>query len=333
MSFATVVIPHAYASKWLQICITSLKAFRNDLAFDILVMDNSYGHPSIQALTNTSLGEGVRVGLCKDPKQAGHQLALDAAIDLVKTDWFFAMETDARMMKDGWLDWYASFIRDQYVAIVGWNWSIGEHDDRHYISPSGALYQTRILRMLKEECLRNDDLSVCYGWKMDKRINLTIDYSHTAGKLIPEHNWGPFSECRGFGNVYPYSHIYDHWVPEPGNWIYNRCKMQWEVIHLPGALVRNDAGIDKIVPHKYNYVGLSESDPYLIHYWGGTVSHNYEKHQVIGWMVNASQWWLEREDRIWKEVVPADVREYSMANGLVRPLEEDLRLMRSRVAR
>lgn len=330
MNDATVVIPHAFVTRWLQTSVATLKQHKNNATFDILVVDNSIPHPSIKGIVETSLGEGVRVVPPQDPAHGGHQMALDHAIDLVDTPWFVAWETDVRVMRDGWLDWLLSFIKDDYVAIVGWYWSIGIDDNRHYISPAGALYRTSVLKRLKRECLNNKDLAVCWGRDMSKRIDLAKEYPNTAGKFIAEENWGPFVECRGFGNVYPFPR--DQWVPEPGNWIYNRCAMQWECIHVPGEMVPSEPSEAAIgLPHKYTYVGPSEKEAYFCHYWAGSVSHNFEKHKIPPWDAAKLPFWLGREHKIWNEVVPEDVRKKTLENGWAIPYDQEYAYAISRV--
>lgn len=327
MKQATVVIPHAFTSRWSAIAVASLKQHKNKADFDIIVVDCSPGHPSIKTITETRLGEGVKIVDPPAPNIAGHQVALDHAIDMVETPWFVAWETDVQVVRDGWLDWMLSFIKDDYVVMAGWYWAGDFADDRHYISPAGALYRTSTLKMLKEECLRNKDLAVCYGRNMSKRIDIMKEYPHTGGKLIPAGIWGPFLEARGFGNVYPYSHQKDHWVPEPGNWVYNRCVMQWECIHLPGRFVDNDEmpnAVNLGVPYKYTDVGPEGEEAYYRHYWAGTVSHNFDKHKIPSWDAEKLPWWLTREHRIWKEIVPEDVRKMTIEKGLVRTYEEEL---------
>lgn len=318
----TIVIPHALTCRWTQIAVSSLLAHKNRTEFDILIVDNTPGNPSIKGISETRLGESVKIIPPKDPACCGHQLALDYAIDLVETPWFLSWETDVRATRDGWLDWILSHVRDDYVAIAGWYWDAGFNDGRHYISPAGALYRTSILKRLKRECLDNPELSLCYGRDMTKRIDLSKDYSHTAGRYIREGNWGPFLECRGFGNVYPFFDT-DQWVPEPGNWIYNRCVMQWECVRLPGGMVQNEPEIAPWLPHKYTFVGPSEKEAYFIHHWGGTVSHNYEKHHIYDFEVPRLMWWFSREHGLWEEVVPADVREQTIKMGLVRTMQEE----------
>lgn len=324
---ASIIIPHAFTNRWTAIAVASLKAHKNNADFDIIVVDNSQGHDSIKTISETRLGEGVKIVNMPDPNLAGHQIALDYCIDLVETPWYVAWETDVKVMRDGWLDWMLSYVKDDGVAIVGWYWKGDpEFDDsRHYISPAGALYRTSVLRMLKEECLRNKDLFVCYGADMSKRIDIMKEYPHTGGKLIPMGLWGPFSEARGFGNVYPYSKTRDHWVPEPGNWIYNRCVMQWECIHLPGKLADSDEEGKRIgTPQKYAYIGPSEEESYYRHYWAGTVSHNYQKHKIPPHDGVKLKWWLTREFNLWEEQVPEDVKKDCINKGLVKTFDEEL---------
>ncbi len=323
----TCVIPHAYGTRWSQICVASLKAYKNTSEFDILMIDNSPGHPSIKGISETRLGDGVRIVQPKS-NDTGHQLALDQAIDIVERPWFIAFESDVRVMRAGWLDWMFSFVKDDYTAIVGWYWKdpANCHDLRHYISPAGSLYRTSILKMLKEECLRNPDLVCCYGRDMSKRINFREQYPHTSGKLIPEKNWGPFCECRGFGNVYPYAKDRDYWVMEPGNWIYNRCVMQWECVHLPGDMAVNDeipSAANLGLPHKYTYVGPSEAEAYFRHYWAGSVSKDFLKHPIPKYQAVRIPYWMQREYRIWNEVVPEDVRKQTVENGWAMTYEQE----------
>lgn len=329
---ATVVIPHAYTTRWTQIAVSSLKGHKNEASFDIIVIDNSPGHPSIRGISETELHNGVMIVTPPDPNMVGHQLALDMAIDYVKTPYYLAWETDVQVMRHGWLDYFLDHVKDEYTAIVGWYWSIGIDDSRHYISPAGALYNTRILKQLKKECLNNPDLACCYGRNMDKRIDFMKEYPHTAGTLIPQGIWGPFLESRGFGNVYPYAKERDHWVPEPGNWVYNRCVMQWECVHLPGGMVENEHSMETGIPHKYSFIGPSDSEAYLRHYFAGTVSHNFQKHKIPKHDAVKLPFWLIREHEIWNAVVPEEVKSKSIREGWVMSYEDEMRYAMSQVA-
>jgi hypothetical protein len=331
MKEATVIIPWAYATRWGMVSVSSLKRYSNNAKFDILVVDNSPGHPSIRAITETRLGEGVKVITTGDPNLVGHQVTLDYCIDLVETPYYVAWETDVRVLRDGWLDWLISNMKDRYTAMAGWLWATaGMDDSRHYISPAGAIYNTEILKLLKEECLRNPDLTLCWGHNMDKRLDLAADFPHTAGKMIPLKLWGPFTECRGFSNIYPFPR--ETVVSEPGNWIYNRCRCQWECVHLPGAMVVNDEAPPELsLPHKYAYIGPSDKEAYYRHFWAGSVSHNFDKHKIPPWDGCKVPWWLAREYDIWEQEVSKEVRDETWKLGILMTYEEECAYAQSQV--
>ena len=78
-------------------------------------------------------------------------------------------------------------------------------------------------------------------------------------------------------------------------------------------------------PTKYQFVGPSEAEAYLLHHGAGTVSHNYEKHLVITeWEALCLEWWLKREYRLWEEVVPEFVRQESLAKGFIPSFDVQL---------
>ena len=196
----TVVVPHAYTAKWLQILVTSLKECKNDHKFKIMILDNSPDdNYSIRALTESSLGEGVRV--VRPPKDSQwHAGSLDYAIDLIDTPYYFATETDCRAVSNGWLDWYFDKMPDEHTAMVGWFWEVpgGKSPDRLYINSSATLYRTDILRRLRAETLRNDNFMICYGTGLKRRMWL-------QDRLIEcwkQKHWGPFQEVRGYQEVF-----------------------------------------------------------------------------------------------------------------------------------
>lgn len=326
MKFATVVIPFAYTPRWIQICISSLKSFKNVYDFDIIIMDNSPDdRRDIKSISETSLSDGVQI---VKSKLRSHGGALDHAIELVHTPWFFGFESDCSVNKDGWLDWYASFIKDDYVSMIGWYWqrSPDSQDDRHYINSSATLYNSRILKLLLGECKRNPDSVICYGKDYEKRKEQPWFSSLVKNNLV-----GPFSESRGFQHQKEYPIIRDYkWWQEPGNWVYNRCSQQWECIRVPGELVYNR--ILKAPEYKYNYYGVSDDEAFVRHYWAGTVSHNFDKHLVVvPWEIDCIEWWLTREYKMWEQYVPESVRKHSLKNGLVKSFDEEMKYAKSRI--
>ncbi|KKL84121.1 hypothetical protein LCGC14_1967930 [marine sediment metagenome] len=325
MAFATIVIPHWLSPKWLQICLASLKATKNERDYEIWIADNSAPHSSIKAIDNR-LGEGVRLidvpDIMKTPA-----LVLDWAIDKVNTSYLFSVETDIRFMKDGWLDWYASFVRDEYVAMVGWYWEIESHDDtRHYIAPAATLYNIEVLKILKAECVANKQLVQSYGLNYEKRIPITA--TGTVEEMILTGQWGPFTERRGFLNSSPFDRPEVFWH-DTGSWLFYRAECQWECARIPGQWVKQQGYSMPDV--KLAYYGDSEVDAYIIHYWAGGVSHSFKIGIMQGWSGQCVEWWLRREHRLWLETVPEDIREDSISKGIIPDLEEELKFALSMV--
>jgi len=312
MKDATICVPYAYTTKWLQIVLTSLKAFKNDHEFDILVLNNSPDNDSIKGITETGLSEGVRIVVPPVDSRV-HARSLDYAIDIVDTPYLFATETDCQALKDNWLDRYFTHVKDQYVAMVGWFWNI-PNSDRLYINSSATLYNTWILRKLKKETLRNENLMICYGSGLKKRYLMS---DHLI-KLLKNGDWGCFMEQRGYQEIF--HHRDDKNWQEPGAWLYFRAQCEYECIRIPGIWETNEN------PHvaAATWYGDSKEEAYYLHYWGGTSSHNWEKHTVsVEWELRALPWWIDREDRIWKEVVDEKVRKKTLEMGLVKTGEEE----------
>jgi hypothetical protein len=325
MKSTTIVIPFAYTPKWGQIVIASLKEFYNQ-DFDILVMNNSPERDDIKAITETTLGEGVRVET-PPPLQRWHGGALDYGIELIDTPYLFALETDCTVERGDWLEWYMRCMVDDYVAMAGWFWCITEdtNDGRHYINSSATLYNTKILKLLLKECQNNKETDLVCGMNYEHRH----PQDHFK-RMVEQNAVGPFSDSRGFQHHnYPVPRP-EKWSHEPGSWIFNRASCQWECIRLPGKMVNTNE--PKAPQVKYNYYGDSEDNPYVLHYWGGTVSHNFDKHLVtVHWEVDSMEWWLRREDRIWKEYVPHTIRQKSIEQGLVKSFDEEFAYALSRV--
>lgn len=325
MPYATVVIPHWLSPRWLQICIASMKATKNEKDYDVWVIDNSPGHASIKAIDNR-LGEGIEIKEVPKLMQTP-ALALDFAIDHVETPWLFSAEIDIRFMKDNWLDWYASYAKDEYVAMVGWYWKVTEEDDgRHYIAPAATLYNTEVLKILKAECIANKQLVQSYGLNYEKRIPITA--TGAVEEMIKIGQWGPFAERRGFLNSSPFDRLNVYWH-DTGSWLFCRAECQWECVRIPGEWIQQPIINSPNV--KLTYYGPSEVDAYIIHYWAGGVSHSFEVGFMVGWTNKCVEWWLRREHKLWEEVVPEDIRNDSIAKGIIPDLEEEIKFALTKV--
>ncbi len=330
MSKTIVVVPHARTVKWLQIVVASLKQFKNDAKYDIMVVDNSPPHDlsSIKAITETRLGENVIIEDNKYSQTRAHAGALDYALTIIdpkEYPYFFSAETDCRALRDGWLDWFHSFIQDEYTAMAGWYWPGG---DREYIHTGGCLYNTNILLRIKKQIEKNDNYMICYGTDLKRRMFLgdmpekftaaaaAVGKHYRATLESPYH--GPFTEQRGFQEIWSKR---DHkYYQEPGAWPYYRCQTEYECVKVPGVLIYHEN------PHVAEgtwYGSLSEK-AWWVHYWAGTVSHNWESMRIVErWQRLAIPYWIDREDRVWREAVPEDVRKQTLDMGMCRTGEDE----------
>jgi hypothetical protein len=316
-----VVIPHSRTVKWAQIVISSIKKFKNDHTFDIMFVNNSpVGDNSLLALTETGLSENIIMKENEYFQTRAHAGALDYALTIIdekEYPYFFSAETDCAALKENWIDWFHSFMTDPYQAMVGWYWPGG---DREYIHTGGCLYNTAILKRIKKQIQENDNYMMCYGTDLKRRMFLGEE-GGPAGKHYrdslnsPFH--GPFTEQRGFQEIWSKR---DHkYYQEPGAWPYYRCQVEYECIKVPGALIYNEN------PHValgtfYGSNNPAEiSNAYWAHYWAGTVSHNWEIMRVIErWQRLAIPVWVKREDRLWCEMVPENIRKKTIEMGLAK---------------
>ena len=296
----TIVIPHGHTWKWTQVVVSSFKKTKNNVDYDIMIVNNSSWHNSIRGITETKLGEGVKVVDNWKPNRF-HASALDCAIELIDTEYIFTAETDIMACKDGWLDWYLSFLEgEQKNVAVGYYWDEGGYV-HNYINPSATLYRTKPVQEFNKLCMDNHDYTMYFG----EGFNQTMDIREMDQSYL---SWtGAFAEKRGFkqktgsdngrlnaGWYEPGQQLY-YWLEEQG---YNLIKAPVDHRYFP---------FPDHVPEGTYYGGYA--DPYYIHFWGGTRAWDRVKHDVNdGFVLKYENFWWEREDRIWKQVVDDDIR-------------------------
>lgn len=321
-----VCIPHTRTTKWIQIIISSLKKFKNEHQFDIMVVNNGLpSDRSLLGLTETGLSENVRIEDNKYIETRSHAGALDFALSIIdekEYPYFFSAETDCRALKNSWLDWFRSHMIDQYVSQAGWYWPGG---DREYIHTGGCLYSTKILKRLKKQIKENDNYVMCYGTDLKRRMYLTEEEDGSPGshyrKCMKSQYHGPFTEQRGFQEIW--SKRSEKFYQEPGAWPYYRCQVEYECVKLPGVLLWKETG-PSIKVAEGTWYGLSVDDAWWVHYWAGTVSHNWEIMKVRErWQRLALPYWIDREDQIWKDVVPESVRKKTLDMNLCKTGEDE----------
>lgn len=145
MKSVSVLCAHFKSWRWLPIAINSLKQYEfSGIPFQIVVADNSKGHPSIKAITETPLGEGVKIvdGDPDLPSQGqGNTLAYLAS----EGSHLFTIETDSMAMRHGWFEPYVKASADyDYV---------GPHMELaggRFIHPCGALASRELIEAARE---------------------------------------------------------------------------------------------------------------------------------------------------------------------------------------
>ena len=307
----TIVIPYAYTVKWLQILLSSLKQYHDDRV-ELWIMNNTPGEENSLAWMDGFTISGKPVKVIKTPHPRDwHAGCVDYALPMIETPYFMMMETDCNVCSPDWLDHFLNpMLKDDLVAMAGWFWPSG---DRDYIGPGATIYNTKIVKAIREEVIRNRAITFCYGDHLKRR--------HTLEPRLADDKWlwGPFSETRGFHDRVRRD---DKWWQEPCAWLYYRCVSQYECVNLPGIFTQEV--YEKMNIASGTFYGAPD-DIYFVHHWGGTVSHNWEKQKVSApWEHIALPWWIAREDRLWNEIVPEDLRKKTLELGLVKTGQEEM---------
>lgn len=302
MSKVAIALSHGHAAKWLQVIIHTLKTMDNDTKADIYVAATWPGHPSIKAITETSLGENVTIHECVKRRQS-HATGLDEILEKITPlgyEYMFCTETDCMACKPGWLDWFVSQIESkENCAMAGFFWNEGTN---HYnINPSATLYRVDVLARYHKEVL--DNMEGMFWHPRGNRADTDAGMDPTIKEVA-----GVFSETRGIKspNSEQEKQILQG-VPqaawfEPGAWLYYRSLGEYEHVAVPvDHIYRQWAG--GRAPEGTFYGG--KADPYFIHFWGGTRAWDHLKHPVSDRFVKGcSPQWLDREHYVWQNVVP-----------------------------
>jgi len=206
MKKVSILIPHFKTFRWTAICVNAFKTYGIPVESEIIVCDNSPGHPSIKAITETPLGEGVKV-ISGNPKFTSHGMGYDLAYDASDGDWIFTSETDSFPDKCGWFDEYVK--ASAHYDLIGP--PIPQSSGR-YIHPAGALYNRAVIEKAKEWQKAHEDWVFCPAMAMAMGLSTRayhvvcqedrVPNTLATGRLPEEVElWrlcGPFQEMRSF---------------------------------------------------------------------------------------------------------------------------------------
>lgn len=113
----SILIPHFKTWRWTAACIHAFKSFPMGVESELILCDNSPGHPSIKAITDTPLAEGVKIvqGQADFPSHGkGYFKAYQAA----DGDWIFTAETDSFPIAHDWFKPYIDAVTAGHEFIA-----------------------------------------------------------------------------------------------------------------------------------------------------------------------------------------------------------------------
>lgn len=141
----SILIPHYLSFKWIASCIHHFKTYPPSIDHEIIVCDNSQGHPSIKALTDTSLGDGITI-VPGDFDLPSHGHGYELCYEKAQGDWIFTAENDSFPTRHGWFEEYVKAAGNGYDLIGPYMpMSAGK-----YIHPAGAAVNRKVLDAAKE---------------------------------------------------------------------------------------------------------------------------------------------------------------------------------------
>jgi hypothetical protein len=135
----SIILVHFKTWRWTAAAIHFFKTFPFACEHEVIVTDNSPGHPSIKCLTETDLGEGVKIvqGQADFPS---HGKGYFHAYKEATGDWIFTAESDSFPLNPDWSLPYISAAEEfDFIAPI-MPMAAGT-----YGHPAGALVNRKVL--------------------------------------------------------------------------------------------------------------------------------------------------------------------------------------------
>lgn len=299
------VMPHSHTWFWTQTALSTFLAKDPGVSVEYVVVDNSWEwSPSREGIR--VMADRAPIALLDNRKVSKfHATALDFALDCYPdADYLMALETDVLALKDGWLAWYLSQMKETDYAVGAWH-----HEQ--FVNPSCTLYRASVLREMAAWCAANDRPIMHWGPEFQFVGTLPEGLARSMGPFAEKRGWpantvlksSPSGQLRGEGWYEPGQQLH-HWADNAG--------YTWTVLPTSTTM---DA--DRHIPTGTFYLpseGASIEDAYTVHLWGGTRALDLLKHEVSDpTVLNNMTWWLAREARYWKAIVPPDIQEATLA--------------------
>lgn len=298
MKKLSIIAAHYRTPIWTAIMAAAFKKYPFSLESELIICDNSPDHPSIRALTETSLGEGVKI-IQGDPDFPSHGHGYDLCYDQADGDWIMCTETDAFPIMHGWGEnWIkASVDHDLIGPIV-------PQSSGAYIHPAGCFYKRKLIEAVKgwqkaheqwvfvpgAGAMLKTHPKACHviahqDWLGDMMVPLDlqkqIDLWKQAGpfqemRCFDEDTFEDYGQRTGIKNMEPVNGkmFYNKIGFESGQFIsYYAERNGWRVFLAPNEILWMQG-------HEGRQAAESRVFGSFVHVWGGTVTSVSAQHMA-----------------------------------------------------
>lgn len=144
----SVLIPHFRNGKVTAYSVSQFLKYKGANEIDIVVINNSYGHDSIDYL-DSFLNEITVINHISD-KLSSHGIAYDSVIPHLKHEYFICAESDSFPTIEGFYEYYEVFEKYN-VDLAG---SFLQLSGGSYLHPCGAIYKKSLWLEAAEYCAK-----------------------------------------------------------------------------------------------------------------------------------------------------------------------------------
>lgn len=297
----------------------------------MVVVNNSPWSPAIRGVLETKLCHDmglVYVDVVSNHKtNKFHASALDCVIESHDFDLLMALETDVLALRPDWLQWFVDMLQPTDFAVGAWH-----HEQ--FVNPSCTLYWAKALREMAVWCkigAPQDELrwgpEFANSAPLDNNLR-NVENPRAVLENLKDWIAGPFAEKRGWpagttlkepssgqlkgpGWYEPGQQLH-HWAVESG-YTYTVAPTLTTKRHGDELPLQTLYGSTMPDPQRQLEAVELFGNAYTAHMWGGTRALDIIKHLVTCNFVKSNTlYWLAREARYWREVVPPDVQSQTL---------------------
>jgi len=276
---------------WTAIMVAAFKKYPFSIESELILCDNAPDHPAIRSITETSLGEGVKI-IQGDPKFPSHGRGYDKAYEASDGDWIMCTETDAFPIMHGWSENWIKCAAD--FDMIG---PMVPQSSGLYMHPAGCCYRREVIERAQHWQQAHKQWVFVPGagamLKTHPKACHVVAHEDWLKEMLVPHDmqeqidlWkqaGPFQEMRSFDEddsfeTYSDRKGIEHFEPQPGKMAYNRIGYesgQW--LHYFAEkhgfrCLRTPNQIIWMQGHEGRQAAESRIFGSFVHVWGGTVT-------------------------------------------------------------